>query len=316
MSPQARLAADGAASQNKTGRSPLFSAIDKITLAYCAWIIIYTIYGGIKGKIDDTWTHPSRHLLIMVLIFLMAWTEQRMDLSSKPKLLRTLRFIRGIYPVLLFTYFYSSLHSVSRIIFPEYLDPWFMELDRKIWGYLPSQQWGRMFNHWFVQESLYLSYFSYYPMILGLPVYLYVKNRPAFRELIFNLTLVFYLCYVFYSLVPVVGGRIMTDALELTQTYRGGIFTRVMAFIYRNSGHWGGAFPSSHVAIAVVLTIAALRYNRIWGYLFCVISLFLTFATVYCHYHWFVDAVAGVFTGILGYFAGNWLRQKIQREQR
>ncbi len=291
---------------------PLLSAIDKITLAYCAWIVSYMTFGIFLGRTLKPEFHLPRYLLIAALVLLLAWVERKFDFSTKPKLLQTLRFIRGLYPVLLFTYFYSSLHSVTLIIFPEWLDPWFMDLDSKIWGYLPSLEWGRRFGQPFFQELFHFAYFCYYLMIGGLPVYLYVKNRPAFRELIFNLTFVFYACYVFYSLFPVVGGRFNTESYQLSQSFRGGLFTHIMAYIYNHSSHWGGAFPSSHVAIAIVLTIAALKFTRKWGYVFGVISVFLTVATVYCHYHWFVDAVAGLFTGILGYFAGIWTRNKLE----
>jgi membrane-associated phospholipid phosphatase len=63
-----------------------------------------------------------------------------------------------------------------------------------------------------------------------------------------------------------------------------------------------------------VLTIAGLKYVRKWGYVFCVIAFFLSISTVYCHYHWFIDAVAGIVTGIVGYFVANWVRQKLEKE--
>lgn len=291
------------------------SAIDKITLAYCAWIVIYMTIGIFSGRAEKPEIYLPGHLGIAGLVLLLAWIERKADFSGKPKLLQVLRFVRSIYPIIFFDYFYTSLSSVSRIVFPNWLDPWFMELDRKIFGYFPSLEWGQRFNHWFTQEFFHFAYFCYYPMIGGLPLYLYLKNKPAFREVIFNLTFVFYACYVFYSLIPVVGGRILSKGYELSQAYRGGLFTHIMAYIYNSSSHWGGAFPSSHVAIAIVLTIAALKFTRKWGYVFCVITFFLSIATVYCHYHWFVDVLAGIITGVSGYFAGNWLRNKLQRDQ-
>ncbi|NLH93744.1 MAG: phosphatase PAP2 family protein [Candidatus Cloacimonetes bacterium] len=290
------------------------SAIDKITLAYCAWFIIYMTVGIFLGRAINAGIHLPLYLLIVAFVLLLALAERKLDLSAKPWLLQALRFVRGIYPVFLFAYYYSSLRSVSLIIFPEWLDPWFMDMDSKIWGYLPSLEWGRRCSQFFFQELFHFAYFCYYPLIVGLPLYLYLKNKPAFKELIFNITFVFYACYIFYSIFPVVGGRFHTESYRLSQAFRGGIFTRIMAFIYNHSGHWGGAFPSSHVAIAVVLTIAGFKFTGKWGYLFAVISVFLSVATVYCHYHWFVDAVAGLFTGILGYFAANWTRRKLERD--
>jgi membrane-associated phospholipid phosphatase len=63
-----------------------------------------------------------------------------------------------------------------------------------------------------------------------------------------------------------------------------------------------------------VLTIAAFKYTKWGGYLFGLITIFLTIATVYCHYHWFIDAVAGIFTGILGYQGASWVHKKLLRE--
>jgi membrane-associated phospholipid phosphatase len=296
----------------KTGQ--WLSGIDKITLAYCLWVVAYMIIGITLGRAVKWEVHLPRYVSIIVLVFLLAWWEQWIDPAKRPNLLKVLQFLRAIYPVLLFGYFYTSLYSVNLILFPNWLDPWFMKIDKLIFGYYPSLVWGQTYSNWFLQEFFHFAYFCYYPMIAGLPVYLYYKNKPAFNELIFNLTFVFYGCYVFYSLVPVIGGRYIPEALRLAHAYDFGPFTRIMAFIYNNSGHWGGAFPSSHIAIAIVLTIAALKFVRKWGYVFCIIVVFLSLATVYCHYHWFIDAVAGVFTGILGYYAGTWVRKKLQRD--
>jgi hypothetical protein len=99
-------------------------------------------------------------------------------------------------------------------------------------------------------------------MILGLPLYLYFKKPEGFRELIFNLCFVFYLCYFIYSILPVIGGRYIPEAMELTRLYRGGPFTHIMVFIYRNSNHLGGAFPSSHVGVAIIIVDRRLGLAR------------------------------------------------------
>jgi|GEM_PF-229689 len=233
--------------------------------------------------------------------------------KQESKKAQILLFIRSIYPVLLFGYFFTSGHVFNRIIFINWLDPWFMSLDKSIFGYYPSLTWGQTYSQWAVQELFHFAYFCYYPMIVGLPVYLYFNQKEAFKELIFNLTFVFYLCYSIYSVLPVIGGRFIPEAMELTKTYHAGLFTHIMVFIYRTSNHLGGAFPSSHIAVTIVLTVAALRFVPKLGYVFTVIALFLSLATVFCHYHWFIDAVAGVFTGIAGYYLANYVRFRLQK---
>jgi membrane-associated phospholipid phosphatase len=286
------------------------SSIDIITLIYCGWILLYMSIGILRAK--DALTHIPIFLSIMVSIVFMAWLHQELDKARYPKWDKALSLIRSLYPVTLFGYFYTSGYSVNQIIFTSWLDPFFMNIDQSIFGYLPSLVWGKSYDHYLLSELFHFAYFCYYPMILGLPVYLYFKKPAAFKELIFNLSFVFYLCYIIYSILPVIGGRFIPEAMALTQSYRGGPFTHIMVYIYRNSHHLGGAFPSSHIGIALVLTVAALRHVRRLGYIFVLISFFLSIATVYCHYHWFIDAVFGVLIGVGGYYLANYTHRKLQ----
>ncbi len=294
----------------KTSDKRFLTAIDIITLLYCGWILLYMTLGF--SRVQDARIHFPAYLSIGTGIFILAWLHKALDKDLHPKIDRLLSFVRGLYPVALFGYFFTSGYSVNQIIFTDWLDPFFMGIDQKIFGYLPSMIWGTRYDHVLISELFHLAYFAYYPMIVGLPVYLYLKKPEGFRELIFNLSFAFYFCYFIFSILPVVGGRFIPEAMELTKVYRAGPFTHIMVFIYRHSNHLGGAFPSSHVAVSIVLTIAALRHARKLGYLFVGITFFLAIATVYCHYHWFIDAVFGVFTGIGVYYLANYIHLKLQ----
>lgn len=285
------------------------SAIDFITIVYCSWILLYMSMG--IAYTFEPWIHLPKYLGICIVVLILAWLNRQPFMTANPKLERALSFVRGIYPVLLFGYFFTSGHAFNRIIFRDWLDPWFMSIDKSIFGYYPSLEWGKIWSQTWAQELFHAAYFCYYPMIAGLPVYLYFKQPKAFKELIFNLTFVFYLCYTIYSVLPVIGGRFIPEAMEITRTYRAGLFTHIMVFIYRHSGHLGGAFPSSHIAITLVLTVAALRFVRPVGVVFAVIAFFLSIATVFCHYHWAIDACMGIITGIGAYFLANYVRAKL-----
>jgi membrane-associated phospholipid phosphatase len=267
------------------------------------------------NRVYEPWIHIPIYLGVAISVLIMAWWQRqegwRPDCTVVTKKAKILSFVRAIYPVLLFGYFFTSGHAFNRIIFSNWLDPWFMNIDNSIFGYLPSLEWGKSYPNVVLQELFHGAYFCYYPMILCLPVYLYFKQPKAFKELIFNLTFVFYLCYTIYSVIPVIGGRYIPAAMEITQTYRAGLFTHIMVFIYRSSHHLGGAFPSSHIAITLVLTVAALRFVRPVGIVFTIIAFFLSVATVYCHYHWFIDAICGILTGIAGYYLANYVRSKL-----
>ncbi|MDD2331255.1 MAG: phosphatase PAP2 family protein [Candidatus Cloacimonetes bacterium] len=287
------------------------SPIDIITLAYCLWIMLYMMVGW--GRAVQPERHFPVYLSVVVAVLFMAWWDRsQMDQAGLPR--KLLGFVRSIYPVLLFGYFYTGLFVVTRIVFRDWLDPFFMKIDHQLFGYYPSLTWGIKHSNRIIHEIFAFGYFSYYPMIVGLPVYLYFKNRKAFEETIFVLSFVFYLYYFVYSLVPVIGGRYFDEAMLLSRQSGGYLFSGIMANIYSNSKHLGGAFPSSHVAIAIVLCISALRHTKIWGYIFCSVTLILVFATVFLHYHWFIDAVAGVVTGIPAYFLALRARQLLTRK--
>lgn len=290
----------------------LLSAIDIITLVFCGWILLYMSIGLGLGRAKDAGMHLPIFLSIATSILLLAWLHRDLDAEKHPKLNKVLNLIRALYPITLFGYFFTSGYSVNQIIFTRWLDPFFMNIDLRLFGYLPSLVWGKTFSNYLTSEVFHFAYFCYYPMIIGLPLYLYFKKPAAFGELIFNLSFVFYLCYFIFSILPVIGARFLPEAMELTRSYRSGPFTHIMVFIYRTSHHLGGAFPSSHVAIALVLTVAALRHAPRLGYLFVVISFFLTFATVYCHYHWFIDAMFGILAGVGGYYLANYSHRKLQ----
>ena len=264
------------------------------------------------SRVKDAGIHIPAYLSIATAIVLLAWYHRNLDPAKHIATNKILSLVRGLYPVALFGYFFSSGYSVNQIIFTDWLDPFFMGIDKGIFGYLPSLEWGMRYDSFWISELFHFAYFCYYPMIIGLPVYLYLKKPEGFKELIFNLSFSFYFCYLIFSILPVIGGRYIPEAMELTQLYRAGPFTHIMVFIYRHSNHLGGAFPSSHVAISLVLTVAALRHVRKLGYLFVAITFFLAIATVYCHYHWFIDAVFGVFTGIGVYYLANYIHRKLQ----
>lgn len=287
--------------------------IDWITLAFCLWMLLLITFGW--NRVVNPLTHFITYLSITTGLLTHIWFVAFMKEMAKPencpqdickiirpKVYKVLAFIRTYYPILLYGYFYISVSATNKVFFPDWLDPFFQRIDLLIFGYLPSLEWGLTYTNIWLREWLYFSYFAYYLMIIGLPLLFYLKHREAMDEVVFVLSFVFFFCYFVYSWLPVVGGRYIPLAHELTKQSQGGPFTWVMALIYTKSPHWGGAFPSSHIAIALVLSLLALKYFRKLGYAFLFVSFFLAIATVYCHYHWFIDTVFGILTGLLGYF--------------
>ncbi len=268
--------------------------VDTITLIYASIIDCFIIYGW--SRIE----HPLRQILLhfSIIILILGLTY----LHGKFPKSKLVFFLRLSYPLVLYGYFFESVSHLNLLIFHDYIDGFFQRIDFSIFGYQPTLYWGTHFDTFFLQELFHFSYFSYYLMFLILTITLFVKRKyEDLGKFIFTLSFVFYICFLTYVILPVIGGRFYPEAMELTKTLRYGIFTKIMAEIYIHSPHLGGAFPSSHVAIALVLMLSALKYEKKLGFVFIPITLLLSIATVYCHYHYFTDVLGGILYVIIFY---------------
>jgi membrane-associated phospholipid phosphatase len=72
-----------------------------------------------------------------------------------------------------------------------------------------------------------------------------------------------------------------------------------MAVIYRNFESGGGAFPSSHVAVAICTLYFSCRHLPRIRHIHLVAVIAMCLATVYCRYHYAVDVAAGAVTAAI-----------------
>lgn len=267
--------------------------IELLTLLHIVLSLVLLIAGW--NKVAE----PRSQLLTFILIALIVIIMSR--IGNKGKLLEILR---DWYPIFIWSFFFAAATQMNRIFVTDYLDRFFQHVDYVIFGYQPARIWGTRYSSFFLQEFFHFAYFSFYVMIPGLGLYYYWKDRANFYRYLFMVACVFYACYLTYYFLPVIGGRYWPENLALTKIYRFGVFTRLMALVYNYTSHWGGAVPSSHVAVAVAVTLSAWNTSRMAGIIFAILSFFLSISTVYCHYHYFIDVPAGILFGVVFYFSG------------
>jgi len=157
-------------------------------------------------------------------------------------------------------------------------------------GYEPS---------WLVSEPLHFAYMCFYPLIYIQVARLHLQRRAeAFHRTVTALVLGFLLCYVVFILFPVQGPRYLgTGPLGIPD----GPFRLLALAVLEVGSSQGSAFPSSHVAVFVALTLMALRYQRKTGYALTFVSGAMAFGAVYGGFHYAVDIVAGVGVGVVAY---------------
>ena len=107
-----------------------------------------------------------------------------------------LDFLRHFYPVLLYTAFFIETGSLNRMFFSEYLDPVVAQWEQQIFGCQPSVLFMQKLPWLAVSELFYASYFSYYIMIAGVGIALFLRSRQQFFHYVSVVSFLFYVCYL------------------------------------------------------------------------------------------------------------------------
>lgn len=207
------------------------------------------------------------------------------------------RALAAWYPVLSFTLFYLSTAPLNQASPLPSLDPWLEEMDVRLFNEPFCHLFSRNVSSPIFAEAMAFFYFSYYALLPGLSVYLWIRNRRLFYSFVFCTGLCFYVFFLFFSIVPSGGPQfhIHGGSIHWNGTFFGPLLTAILLELESSTG----AFPSSHVGITLIVTAFAFRQHRALGW---VLALFLTglaAATQYGGPHYFIDLPCGAAVGFL-----------------
>jgi len=300
-----------------------YTFIDYVTQGYMLLVGVLVLL--LHGDAVPIWPWlVLAHAVGMLVVHLLIVGQARFP--SNP----ILKFLRHFYPVLLYTGFYRETGELNQITTSGYLDPFFVRLEDRIFGTQPSLAFMQILPFRSVSEILYASYFSYYVMIGGVGIALYVRDRRQFFHYVSVVSFVFYICYLIYIFTPVMGPRVFERAidgyelpprfrpegsLEIPVAVHTGLFFRLMGWVYATFEAPGAAFPSSHVAVALTTVYFSFRYLRPIRFVHLVVAVLLCCSTVYGRYHYVVDVVAGVITALALVPLGDWLYFRFQKPE-
>ena len=147
------------------------------------------------------------HVVLLVLVHLLVRANGRGRGGG------VLDFLRHFYPVLLYAVFYRESGMLSQMFVTGHLDPVVIRWEQALFGFQPSMQFMASLPWLPVSEVFYASYFSYYVMIAGVGLALFLRRREAFFHYVSVLSFVFYVCYLIYIFLPVIGPRVFSRSL-------------------------------------------------------------------------------------------------------
>ncbi len=302
-----------------------YTFVDYATQAYIALVGLLILF--FHNSTVPNWQGLFlAHAVGLVLVHALIQAQARF------RSVRLLDFLRHFYPVILYTAFFIETGSLNRMFFKDYLDPQFAQWEQQLFGCQPSVLFMQKLPWLALSEMFYISYFSYYVMIAGVGVALFLRSRQQFFHYISVVSFLFYVCYLIYVVLPVIGSRAFfrqvdgyslpeaTQQLAITDAYpdavQAGPFFHLMKWVYRVFEAPGAGFPSSHVAVALCTVFFSFRYLRPIRYVHLAVAVLLCLATVYCRYHYVIDVLAGLVTAAVVIPVGNWLYFKFGEPSR
>jgi membrane-associated phospholipid phosphatase len=258
-------------------------------------------------------------------ILMVHWLTRWHGAQSRPP--GWLDFVRHFYPMAFYVGFYREAAYVNQMFFDGFQDPFFIKLEAWIFGGQPSLSFMERLPQVWISEVFYAAYFSYYVMIFGIGIALFVQDRARFFHYLSVISFMFYVCYVIFAVLPVIGPPIFylpeigagvlpaelrpdPFPVPFPASVQAGPFFQIMKLIYELFESPGAAFPSSHVAVGVGTLYFSYRYLRAIRRWHLVMVILLCFATVYCRYHYVVDVWAGLAAAGILLPLGNWMYQR------
>lgn len=237
---------------------------------------------------------------------------------------RLMMLLRVAMQMALLAWWYPDTYELNRL-FPN-LDHVFATWEQGLFGFQPALTFAQSVPSAVVSELMSLGYASYYPMIALTALCYFFYNGKDFLRCATVIMASFFLFYVVYDFLPVVGPTYYYKAVGLDEIARGvfpnlhdyfashtdclptpgytdGFFYQLVESAKEAGERPTAAFPSSHVGVSTICVLLAMRLRRRWlMWVMVPLYAFLCLATVYIQAHYAIDALAGLLCGCAFYF--------------
>ena len=296
--------------QNPLKRDSALKPADKVAVSYL--VVITSLVLVFSFRVPGWPAFCTGHAILVALIFLIA---RSLPVSPSPPLpespspslpvspspgLTLGAFIRGWYPVVLIPITYKELSYLIPRLHPRDFDETLAAFDYRFLGVHPTV-WLERFTYPLLTEVLQLTYSTYYflPLVLGVVLW----RRRSFEQFhfwVFIVVLGFYLSYLGYISVPVIGPRFLPAILEAQTKPLTGVwlFQSVRETLDRAEGITRDCFPSGHTELTLLVLFYARSFHRKVFWWLLPLGTGVIISTVYLRYHYVIDVVAGALVAV------------------
>ena len=288
---------------SKRSLSAIFWPIEIVLIIY--FLITYILLAVYHVQLPDVLAHAvKRGILLAAYIFIIY-------LQSRYRQVNTFYGLRLFAPLILLPFLYKETDYFNNLFFTENLDPFFAQAEEALFHTQPSLMFSEKFHLRVFSELMYFGYFSYYLLIVSVPLYAYLKlGKDIAERMIFIIISSFLIYYFVFILFPVAGPQFYfpgsADALP-----KGYFFGPLMKYIQMNGEGQTGAFPSSHVSICLILLYFCFNDIRKSLPFVLIISVLLILSTVYLKAHYVIDVLAAFIITPIVYIISEGLYNKM-----
>lgn len=210
---------------------------------------------------------------------------------SKEALLRFTFGLRVFLAYCLLLIVFRVVNFYVPVLHPGIDDSVIQKADHFIFGNQVSYILEPLANH-FLTDVLTGAYVSWFWLLFATIALMLLKSREAASEYILATLIAFYVGYIFYVIVPVIGpGYTLHYGVNLGDIAP--TFTENRLEISRD------CFPSLHTATSVLMVIYVARFARKWLMAYIPMAILIIFATLYLRIHYGTDDLAGILLAIL-----------------
>jgi hypothetical protein len=246
-------------------------------------------------------------ILSNALVIPLVW------LMNRPGMGRFGRGLAEVYPIILVIIFYGALDVLTGHGAVATHEKAIQHWEAVIFGGQVSREWWQRYPSQFWSTLLHAVYASYYLIIAAGPLlFLWRGETGKLRRVVTAVSATYGICFVIFLLYPVAGPNyeFPKPSAEFINNPAAHL---VYALLQRGSSY-GAAFPSSHVAAALVAAYTTWMGSRKLGLILAVPSLLLVVAVVYCQMHYAMDSLAAVV--LAGGVVGVVVKREERREKR
>ena len=132
--------------------------------------------------------------------------------------------------------------------------------------------------------------------------YLLIKDKKKFLVLALSFIFTMLMGYLTFLLFPV-------KTVLRVETFDPGVWSSLVKITYFLDAPGFNNFPSLHVALSLLVSLIIYDHNQRQWWVWIAFVL-ITLSTMLIKQHYFIDAVAGVLLGIIGFLVYLWLLKR------